>query len=59
MDIGPVRRRFTAEPLRSPVPGEEPGVHEPPATARVTDDPATAPTRDTVPTTGARPEPSP
>ncbi|MHC1560814.1 hypothetical protein ACR9E3_17790 [Actinomycetospora sp. C-140] len=23
MDIGPVRQRFTAEPINSPVPGEE------------------------------------
>ncbi|GLZ50173.1 hypothetical protein Acsp06_63580 [Actinomycetospora sp. NBRC 106375] len=23
MDIGPVRQRFTAEPISSPVPGEE------------------------------------
>ncbi|WP_433782051.1 hypothetical protein ACQPX6_19305 [Actinomycetospora sp. CA-101289] len=34
MDIGPVRRRFTAEPVSSPVPGEKPSVHEPSAEER-------------------------
>ncbi|MEJ2862080.1 hypothetical protein [Actinomycetospora flava] len=29
MDIGPVRRRLTAEPVSSPVPGEESPVVEP------------------------------
>jgi hypothetical protein len=40
VDIGPVRRRFTAEPASSPVPGEEPSVHEPSALERA----ATRPT---------------
>ncbi len=34
MEIGPVRRRFTAEPLGSPVPGEASPVHEPTAADR-------------------------
>ncbi|MDD7942615.1 hypothetical protein PHK61_29805 [Actinomycetospora lutea] len=29
MDIGPVRRRLTAEPVSSPVPGEESWLVEP------------------------------
>lgn len=31
MDIGPVRRRFTAEPISSPVPAVREWVHEPTA----------------------------
>jgi hypothetical protein len=31
MDIGPVRRRLTAEPISSPVPGEDSPIHEEPA----------------------------
>jgi hypothetical protein len=34
MEIGPVRRRFVAEPASSPVPGEAPA-HEPAADERV------------------------
>lgn len=30
MDIGPVRRRFTAEPISSPVPAAQERVPEPP-----------------------------
>ena len=52
MDIGPVRRRFTAEPISSPVPGEESVMHEPPAVERRADPPVPA-TPETVPTTHA------
>jgi hypothetical protein len=34
MEIGPVRRRFTAEPASSPVPGEASPAHEPAAAER-------------------------
>jgi len=34
MEIGPVRRRFTAEPASSPVPGEAVPAHEPAADER-------------------------
>ncbi len=34
MEIGPVRRRFTAEPASSPVPGEAVPTHEPAADER-------------------------
>jgi hypothetical protein len=34
MEIGPVRRRFTAEPASSPVPGEATPAHEPAAAER-------------------------
>ncbi|PVZ05376.1 hypothetical protein [Actinomycetospora cinnamomea] len=43
MDIGPVRRRLTAEPISSPVPGEEPAMPEPAAEVdHRTADPVTA-----------------
>lgn len=52
MQIGPVRRRFTAEPATSPVPGAPAATHEPTADERA---PQTAsPERDTVEV--ARPE---
>ena len=50
MEIGPVRRRFTAEPATSPVPGEAPAVHEPSAVERA----PVAPDQDAVPTTSVR-----
>ena len=57
MEIGPVRRRFTAEPLGSPVPGEASPVHEPTAADRapiVVPEPAEA-ERDVE---AARPDPA-
>jgi hypothetical protein len=54
MEIGPVRRRFTAEPASSPVPGEALSVHEPSAAERA---PApVSPELDAVPTTSALPD---
>jgi hypothetical protein len=50
VDIGPVRQRFTAEPLSSPVPGEP--VAEP-VIERVADEVATVPPTH-VPTEPAR-----
>lgn len=59
MDIGPVRRRLTAEPLHSPVPGEESWVHEAPAHERTADErPPASPAQDIVPSTRARAEPA-
>ena len=52
MDIGPVRRRLTAEPVSSPVPGEESPLVE----AAVLDAGHPAPADATVTTT--RPEPA-
>ncbi|NMO92731.1 hypothetical protein [Actinomycetospora sp. TBRC 11914] len=46
MQIGPVRRRFTAEPATSPVPGDAAPTHEPTAAERAPRTPATE--RDTV-----------
>jgi hypothetical protein len=45
MDIGPVRRRLTAEPISSPVPGEDSPTLEPVETEREQD------TTETVATT--------
>ncbi|MCD2195432.1 hypothetical protein LQ327_18845 [Actinomycetospora endophytica] len=50
MEIGPVRRRFTAEPAGSPVPGEAESVHEPSALER---EPVAA-EQDAIPTTSGR-----
>lgn len=48
MDIGPVRRRLTAEPISSPVPAAPEGVHEPSALERMPAERAPAlPTQDT------------
>lgn len=44
MDIGPVRRRYTAEPAVSPVPGDVPAAHEPTAVERAPHAHAHAPT---------------
>ncbi|HEY2222554.1 hypothetical protein [Actinomycetospora sp.] len=52
MEIGPVRRRFTAEPASSPVPGEAPAVHEQSAVERA----PVSLDQDTVPRTSARPD---
>jgi hypothetical protein len=51
MDIGPVRRRLTAEPLTSPVPGVQEWAHEPSARERVpteqpSEQPSALPTQD-------------
>jgi hypothetical protein len=46
MQIGPVRRRFTAEPATSPVPGVPAATHEPTAVERAPQ--AASPERDTV-----------
>jgi hypothetical protein len=53
VDIGPVRRRFIAEPASSPVPGEEPSVHEPSALERAANRPTEpAPHDDVATSTG-------
>ncbi len=57
MEIGPVRRRFTAEPASSPVPGEATPVHEPAAQDRAAQDRGLQePAPVTAPTTSARPD---
>jgi hypothetical protein len=43
MDIGPVRRRFTAEPISSPVPAAREWVHEPPALEQAEEQTPTVP----------------
>ncbi len=49
MDIGPVRRRLTAEPISSPVPGEDSPEREPVMIERAVehDDPETVATSRT------------
>ena len=48
MEIGPVRRRFTAEPASSPVPGEAVPTHEPAADERAPRATSPVPERDAV-----------
>jgi hypothetical protein len=48
MEIGPVRRRFTAEPATSPVPGEASPAHEPAAAERAPQASPVRPERDAV-----------
>ena len=48
MEIGPVRRRFTAEPTSSPVPGEASPAHEPAAAERAPQESPVRTERDTV-----------
>lgn len=59
MDIGPVRRRLTAEPVSSPVPGEESSPVEPVEPAVLgTERPAAADAVTPATVTTTRPEPA-